>query len=208
MRAALTILGLLLAAPAAIHPSPPAEGNGAPCATAVEGMEKLADTTSVVPQFVFDGRLEIDRLLVCEEGVYFFFRAREWGRYMRFCYVIEMPTPEKRAACYGGDETDPQKRAQAILAETAVAKVAYDEFMSRFRDILGKKFAEGEMISFEKSRWRPILTMKLGDPMRFQWRKRTVDFYGWPQIYYVPPAGARGWTLFFLLYTGAAHGAP
>jgi hypothetical protein len=51
------------------------------CAAGPEGWEKAAET----PSFLTSGRTEVDRLLVCDRGVYFFFKAREWGNYIQFC---------------------------------------------------------------------------------------------------------------------------
>lgn len=195
-------VAMLLAAPA----SHAGRGSGGACASAVEGWQVIPDTAAVVPQFVFESRLDVDRLLVCDDGVYFYFKTREWGRYVSFCLVYPVPTQALFAKYVAIDETDVQTRTRELLSAVAQAKEAYNGFLDELRGVLGNRFAENRVVSFETARFRPEMRMKLGDPIRFHYRKRTAEFSPMMEVYFVPPREVPGLAVFVLLYAGFAYG--
>jgi hypothetical protein len=205
MKATTAILGaLLLALPAVLYSSPREAGN--PCAAPLDGWEIIPDTASTVPHFVFESRLQVDRILVCDNGVYFFFRRREWGRYVRFCLVYATPTQAQFAKYVGADEVDIQKRTRKLLEVVAQAKTSYEEFLRGLEGVLGDKYRQNRVLSFEHSRFKPELKMKMGDPIRLTYRGRSVEFLPLMDVYFVPPRDVSGWAVFLLVYTGLAYG--
>jgi hypothetical protein len=199
-----TLYGLLLVvAFAGFLPAAPTEGD--PCTTTLAGWEKLADTSTAVPRFMIEGRLDIERLMVCSDGTYFFFRAREWGRFKRFCLAYPKPSQKEMAKYYGRDEADLQERIKEVLAATAKADQAYAEFVTQLQDVLGVKYAEGRLISFENARRPPRLDVELGQPFSFTWRHRSVSFFALPDVYIAPGSNVPPWVIFLLVYPGPAY---
>jgi hypothetical protein len=194
---------VLIAMFALLHPSP-SEG-GSPCAAALGGWQIIPDTAAVVPNFVFESRLDIDRLMVCDDGVYLFFKSREWGRLVRFCLIYPKPTQAQYAKYVGTEETDIQKRTQELLAAVAHATSQYDRFRAELKEVFGGKYRENSVMSFKNSRFRPEMTMKLGDPMRLVYRKRSTKFSPMMEVYFKPPGHVPGWAYFVLLYAAFAY---
>jgi hypothetical protein len=182
--------------------SPPGGGGDSACGTALEGHELLPDTAATVPGFLFGGRLTVDRLLVCEDGVFFFFRTREWGHYMRFVLAWHKPTTDSMSRYVGRDITDPVERAKAILEATTVALGNYNEYLEQMREVLGRRYVEGKFVSFENGRHRAILEMAMGSPIEFTWRHRTVSCQPLIDLYFVPERKIPGWVAFLMLYPG------
>ncbi len=174
------------------------------CVTQLEGWGKMADTTSVVPSFVMGGQLDIDQLVVCDNGVFFFFRAREWGGVNRFCLAYPKPSQEETAKFYGRDATDIQERMQEILTVTAEATRAYEAFKTELRDVLGKQYAEGKIISFEKQRFDARLKLNMGEAIEFSWRRRSASFFALIDVYIAPRSNIPAWVIFLIVYPGPA----
>jgi hypothetical protein len=190
----------LLACPA--WPSPPDGGEDGACRTALEGHELLPDSAAAVPGFLFGGRLGVDRLLVCEDGVFFFFRAREWGHYMRFVLAWHKPTTDRMARYFGRDITDPVERAKTILEATTTALNNYNEYLEQLRGVLGRRYVERKIVSFENERHRAILELSMGSPIEFTWRHRTASCQPLIDLYFVPTKTIPGWMAFLMLYPG------
>jgi hypothetical protein len=204
MKVTIAIVGaLLLALPAVLHPSPSDGGN--PCATALHSWQIIPDTAAVVPTFVFESRLDVDRMMVCDDGVYFFFKSREWGRLVSFCLIYPMPTQAQYAKYFGTDEVDIQKRTQEILAAVAHARSNYDRFRTELKEVFGGKYRENNVVSFKNSRFKPEMTMKIGDPIRLVYRKRSTEFSPMMEVYFDPPKHVPGWAYFVLLYAAFAY---
>jgi hypothetical protein len=201
MKATIAIVGaLVLALPATLHPSSSGRANS--CASALDGWQIIPDTAAAVPHFVFESRLDIDRLIVCDDGVRFLFKTREWGRLVSFCLVYPKPTQKQYAKYVGVGEVDIQKRTQELLAAVAHATARYDQFLGELQEVVGGKYREHTMLSFKNARSQPELTMKMGDPIRFDYRKKSVDFSPMMDVYFVPPKHVPGWVIFVLLYPG------
>ena len=204
MRVAIAIAGiLLLALPAVLHPTPSGRGNA--CTEALDGWQIIPDTAAVIPNFVFESRLDVDRLMACDDGVYIYFKSREWGRLVSFCLIYPTPTQEQYAKYYGTDEPDIQKRTQAVLEAVAHARLQYDRFRKELKEVLGGKYRENAVVSFKNARYQPELTMKMGDPIRLEYRKRVTEFSPMMEVYFDPPAHVPGWAVFLLVYTGIAY---
>lgn len=190
------VLSLVFVAPSGLHTAP----DSSPCRKTLEGWQIIPDTSATIPNFVFESRLDVKSVIACDEGVYFYFGTREWGRYVDFCLVYPEPTQEQFAKYFGTDEPDIQKRAQMILAATARSKAQYDSFRGRFEEILGGQYADGKMISFKDSRRHAGLNMKMGEPIRFSYGKRSVDFSPMFDVWLKPSRNVPGWVVFLLLY--------
>jgi hypothetical protein len=201
------LLALLLPAllPLALAAGAPHTGGGS-CTERLAGWEKMADTSTVIPSFMFGGQLDIDRLLVCEDGVLFFFRTREWQRVIRFCLVYPKPTQEEYAKFYGQDEPDIQKRVQKVLTLTAEAQREFDDYKAQLREVLGRKYVEGKEVSFENQRFRAKLELSMGEPIVFSWRHRSASFMKLLDLYYMRPSDVPSWVTFVLLYPGPSCG--
>jgi hypothetical protein len=191
---------LLVIVPVALLTAAP--DTGEPCATALEGWGKLADTSVAVPRFMIQGHLDIDRLLVCDSGTYFFFRTRERGRFIRVCLAYPKPSQQEMAKYHGRGETNVQERVTEVLTATARAEQSYAEFEAQLQEALGTKYAEGRLMSFENDRWKPRLEVELGQPFEFTWRHRSVSFFALPDIYFAPGSKVSPWLLVLLLYPG------
>ncbi|MGD8414173.1 MAG: hypothetical protein PVF33_08065 [Candidatus Latescibacterota bacterium] len=199
MKATTAIAGaLLLALPIAVLSSTSAGAD--PCAAALEGWQVIPDTAATVPSFVFESRLDVDRLIVCEDGAYFFFKTREWGRVIRFCLAYPKPTQEQYAKYFGTGEVDVQKRTRELLEAVARGDAAYREFLGRLEEVMGGKYRLDRVVSFENKRFKPELSMKMGEPIRFEYRKKTVEFSPMMDVYFVPPKNVPAWVTFVLLY--------
>jgi hypothetical protein len=194
------LLALVFALPAGRAAGLHAAPDSSPCESALDGWQIIPDTTATIPNFVFESRLDVKRVIACDDGVYFFFATREWGRYVDFCLVYPEPTQEQFAKYYGTDEPDIQKRTQMILAATARAKSLYDSFRRKFEEVLGSRYAGGKMISFKNSRRHAELKMKMGEPIRFSYGKRSVDFSPLFDVWVKPSRNVPGWVVFLLLY--------
>ena len=201
MKASVAILlALVFALPAGLSAGLHAAPDSSPCESALDGWQIIPDTSAAIPNFVFDSRLDIKSVIVCDDGVYFFFATREWGRYVDFCLVYPEPTQEQFAKYVGTDEPDIQKRTQMILAATARSKLQYDSFRGKTEEVLGSRYAEGKMISFKNSRRHAELKMKMGEPLRFSYGKRSVDFSPFFDVWFKPSRNVPGWVVFLLLY--------
>lgn len=206
MNSTRTLVGiLLLLITCALQPVTAAGGSD-PCETSLEGWEKMTDTTAVVPDFVFGGQLDVDKLLVCDSGVYFFFRAREWGSVIRFCLAYPVPSQEETAKFYGQDAADVQERMQKILTVTAQATRTYEKFKGDLREVLGKQYVEGRIISFNNQRFKATLELSMGESIEFSWRRRSASFLALIDVYIAPRSTLSPLVIFLLLYTGPAYG--
>lgn len=182
--------------------SPPDGGGDDACRTALEGHELLPDTAATVPGFLFGGRLIVDRLLVCDDGVFFFFRAREWGHYMRFVLAWHKPTTDIMARYFGHDITNPVERTREILEATTTALNNYNEYREQLRGVLGRRYVEGEFVSFKDERHKAVLELAMGSPIEFKWRHRTASCQPLIDLYFVPTTTIPAWVVFLMLYPG------
>jgi hypothetical protein len=201
-----TLAGLLLVLITCVLQPVTAVGSSDPCETSLEGWEKMTDATAEVPSFVFGGQLDVDRLLVCDSGVYFFFKAREWGSVTRFCLAYPVPSQEETAKFYGHDAADVQERMQEILAVTAQATRTYEKFKGDLREVLGKQYVEGGTISFKNQRFQATLEMSMGESIEFAWRGRSASFLGLIDLYIAPRSTLHPLVIFLLLYPGPVYG--
>jgi hypothetical protein len=106
------------------------------------------------------------------------------------------------AKYHGGDETNVEKRVENVLSATAKANLAYKDFESELRGLLGKKYARDRMLSFEHERWQPRLDLKLGRPIEFTFRRRTIEFFALMDIYSAPHSKISPWVILLLLHPG------
>ena len=204
MRFTVTIAAALLTASSVVfHPSP-AEGGNA-CTAELEGWQIIPDTASVVPNFVFESRLDVDRIVACDDGVYIFFKSREWGRVVHFCLIYPKPTQVQYAKYFGTEEMDIQKRTQELLAAVAQATAQYDRFRTELEEVLGKKYRENSVMSFENARFYPVMSMKMGSPIRLDYRKRSTEFSPMMDVYFKPAQHVPTWAYFVLLYAAFAY---
>ena len=86
---------------------------------------------------------------------------------------------------------------------TAAAVRAFEDYKSQLRDVLGKRYREGEQISFERQRYKANLKLTFGKPIEFTWRSRTATYTRLFDLYISPRSNVPGWVVFLALYPGS-----
>jgi len=173
------------------------------CSTALNRWTRISDD-ALPPAFLSrDAKLPVERLLVCDDRVQVFFRAREARGVVDFCLVFFAPQPEEVARFYdryGEGGEDPVARVRDMAEYGARAREEFLAFKDGLREVLGKRYVEGRTISLARERYRAELELG-GGQIVLAWRRRDAAFTGWfLDLYYGPGTGiSPGW-LFVLLY--------
>ncbi|MDH3197297.1 MAG: hypothetical protein OEO21_03570 [Candidatus Krumholzibacteria bacterium] len=191
--AAIACAGLSVSAPAAAQD----------CLTALTRWTRISDD-ALPPVFLTrDGTLPVQRVLVCEDRVHLFFRAREAHGVVDFCLVLFAPQPEEVARFYdryGEVAADPVARVRDMAEHGARARDEFLAFKEALREVLGKRYIEGRTVSLARERYRPHLELG-GGQIGFTWRHRSASFASWfLDVYYGPGASVSPLLLFILLY--------
>jgi hypothetical protein len=95
---------------------------------------------------------------------------------------------------------------QKILTVTAQATRTYEKFKGDLREVLGKQYVEGRIISFNNQRFKATLELSMGESIEFSWRRRSASFLALIDVYIAPRSTLSPLVIFFLLYTGPAYG--
>jgi hypothetical protein len=145
------------------------------CSPATMGWTSLTHSGGAIPYFMFGADLEVSRVAVCDDGVFFYFGTRSQGSYSQFCLGFLRPTQEAVAEFMGTELTDPTGKAISILEATAFAIENYELFRDQLVDVLGHRYAFGTPVSFTRERWKATLHIEFGTPFVFTYRKREAS---------------------------------
>jgi len=173
------------------------------CLTALNRWQRIGDS-DLSPAFIArESSLDVERVLVCEDRLHLFVRAREGKAVASFCLVFFAPAPEDVARfydLYGENADEPVARIRDIARHGAEAREEFVAFKEQMRGVLGRRFVEGKTVSFARDRYRPRLEIGGGE-FTFSWRKGNASFAGWfVDVYYAPEPGLSPVWVFMLLY--------
>jgi len=183
---------LLIATAALLVVSPPVSAGTAAsaCSPATMGWTSLSHTGGAIPYFMFGGDLTVDHVVVCDDGVFFYFGTRSQGSYTEFCLGFLRPTQESVAEFMGTNLTDPAGKSVSILEATALATEAYEHFRSQLVGVLGGHYAFGTPVSLTRDRWKAKLHIEFGTPFVFSYRRREASIQtGVFDVFSMPAGG-------------------
>jgi len=143
------------------------------CAGTPDGWHNLTQHDNATPRFMTGAKLDVTQLLICDGGVYIFFRAREWDAVHTFCLVYAP----------GPNHSDmPQ---------------IHDEMQSLMRN----RYHEGETIYLKKERKKMELILTGGDTVLLEWRGRRAQLpAGDPWVWANQSGGLHPVVLFIMLF--------
>jgi hypothetical protein len=147
------------------------------CPATSEEWHVVPDTMDV-PGEVAE-RVKIRRMVVCEHGVFFKFRAGRRSKSRSWWLAFTPPRREQYRYCL---EDDLEGVALELQLTRAVeeATVRYTEFRGEVRQFLGRRYREDKTIRFDRAYGRePICEGVFG----IKWRGKELNFGLIPDLY-------------------------
>jgi len=139
------------------------------------GWPSLVESGAAIPSFMFGAELVMEHVAICDDGVFFYFRARTQGSVKDFCMGFVLPTVEAVTEYMGTNLTDPTGKTISVLEATAIARENYESFRGQLQEVMGKRYAFGKPIPLTKDRWKAKLKIEFGEPFIFSYRTREAS---------------------------------